>query len=275
MRTHGGPPLMRKLQNALLAMLAWLAIFSTSCHSPVAVAQPVPAPTCDPGPRPLPPTVQSFPCASSEGEWVCVPPKDAAAIWKFGRDVDRYAERVQVCLDASSANPAMPTMQEVKTFLDKIVDRRLTFTVIARSCTPEENAGTAWYFPMARTILLCAESLADKDPGYVRFIIAHELSHAYIRQLDLPFTGSSEAAADELAVYLLTRAGYADAVLSASEYYKSRILDLFPGFFVHPTNEQRYHMMRCLGNEAKGKTAPLCDYFDLERVRHSWERLLK
>lgn len=264
---------MPPLKKLLPAMLTALLSFSIACTHEVQVPVPIPAPACDLGYAPVFPETTAKRC----DQLVCLPPAEIAAVWGWAREMQRRDERARVCLDGRSVNPApvTPSEKEVRALLDKLIDPRLNLTVEARDCTDEENGGTAWYFYGQKRILLCNQALADVDPGYVRFVIAHELSHAYIEQLDLPITGSHEAAADELAIFLLVRAGLVADVVTASKHYGVLVGETFPGYYVHPTNEQRFHNLRCLSGQAQGKNLPLCFNFDWARVKRNWTRILK
>ena len=86
-----------------LLTLALLLSFSMGCTKTVYVPTPVYPPSCDPGPAPSFPQVQSTRC----GEQVCLSPSDTTAIWLYGRQVVRYIERVNVCLPKTAAHEAL------------------------------------------------------------------------------------------------------------------------------------------------------------------------
>jgi len=71
-------------------------------------------------------------------------------------------------------------------------------TVVWRTC----RQLNAFYYPTARRVVLCNE-LRRLEPGAIRYILAHELAHGVIMQLDVPYTTHHEGAADELAALML------------------------------------------------------------------------
>lgn len=264
---------MRLFKNLLVATLVSLATCSTSCTRTVPVASPAPTVECNAGPAPTFPKLQSFPCADSDGnEFVCLTPPDAAAIWKFVKDDGRYKERLQVCADSVSATWAP---NDIAKLVGQLADRRLTFDLEVRDCGPGLAGGKAWYFPSAARVVFCTETLKEADDGTSRFILAHEIAHAYIHQLRVPYTGSHEAAADELAALLLIKIGRAQDVLDASRYFHAEgKKETVSPWADHPEHMQRFHTLRCLALEAQKKDRLLCRD-DLARIKRNWERLLK
>lgn len=271
---------MRLLKNVLAAMLISLSISLTACTREVPVEVPVPAPTCNPGPIPVFPPLRAEKCVDGETELVCLTPQDAAAIWAWVKDMGRWAERAQICHDVQSLMFATPKLEGspapavTRTELDGLAkdlsDPRVKWTIVYRKCGFEN----AFYKPWSREIEICTEML--EYPG-VRFFLAHEIAHAYITQLDVPFTGSAEAAADELAAVLLIKSGHADAVGDGALYWLAQAEESnVPGWADHPDHDQRAWTLSCLFLETN-PVAPLpaeCRG-DLQRVQRTWIRLLK
>jgi len=131
----------------------------------------------------------------------------------------------------------------------------------------EDNA---WY--MSGEITLCNE-LRELDPGVVRFAFAHEYSHAIIHQLHIPFTGSEEVAADELAAVVLGVNGHADELMQAALYWYNREDDANP-WDPHPSNLQRFYTLGCYALESAGLDSVRCDSGAWVRAIHTWTVLL-
>lgn len=271
---------MRILKNVLVAMLISLSTCSTACTKETLVPVAEPAPKCNPGQFPQFPQLAAEKCSDGEVELVCLTPADAAAIWAWARETGRWAERVQVCQDTHSLAFTLPTKVEeeplpavTRTELDKLakqlLDPRLKVSVVYEQCGHEN----AYYHPVERKIVICTEML--KYPA-VRFFLAHEIAHAYIVQLEIPFTGSHEAAADELATVLLLRLGRADAVADAALYWAGEAEQSnVPGFADHPDHDQRFWTLSCLTLEATGSLLPAECRSSLQRVQRTWAKLLK
>lgn len=267
--------MMRLFRNALVATLISLSTCSTACTREVPVATPVPAPSCNPGPIPPFPRLAVEKCSDGDVRLVCMSPADAAAIWAWARDVGRWSERASVCTDNSDAplplvSRPTPAVVDLLNLATKLEDPRVDIDVAFIEC----DYPNAYYWPASRQIEICT-SLFTLEPGALRFILAHEIAHAYIVQLDVPFTGLHEAAADELAAFLLIRAGHTKDLLDASWYWLTlgKTQTVAP-WAEHPGNEQRYHTLRCLYYEATNAPAPLCRH-DLARVTRHWTRLLQ
>ncbi len=268
-------------RNALVAALISLSTCSVGCQKPQVVTVPVPSPTCDPGPIPAFPRLAPEVCVDGEVELVCMTPVDAAAIWAWARDMGRWSERALLCADTKDAPLGLvdtsdilfgsDTVYRLPQLAGRIADPRVRIDVSLKEC----GFQNAFYHPASRTITFCTEMLVHA-PGAVRFFLAHEVAHAYIVQLDLPFTGSHEAAADELAAYLMIKAGYAEDLITVAKYWDTRdeATGSVPTWADHPANGQRAWTLGCLGAEATGRLVPLCRG-DLTRIKHNWERLLK
>lgn len=104
----------------------------------------------------------------------------------------------------------------------------------------------AFYFPALRHIVLCTELLA-LPPGVARFIYAHEYAHAVILQRGIPYTGSHEMAADELAAVTLALNGFVDDVNDAGLFWISLGTNN-PPWADHPDSDERGWTLRCLAS---------------------------
>jgi Putative metallopeptidase len=124
----------------------------------------------------------------------------------------------------------------------------------------------AFYSPAQQRIYLCDELLTyfaqvfappEDSATAVRevtlFTFFHVVGHALIQALDLPVSGSSEEAADELGAVFLV-AGEAEderVVLAGSRvlFQRSGVLEpaqMVPFWVLHPWTTQRYDRLRCL-----------------------------
>lgn len=272
----------RLFKNVLVAALISLSTCSTACTKEVPVATPVPAPECSPGPMPTFPALKAEKCTDGEVDLVCLTPADAASIWAWARETGRWAERIQVCTDARALFPAGSSISDaiavvvsksrLLQFADSVRDPRVDFALKFEDCGTEN----AYYWYESHDIVVCNEIL-HRGTKVIRAIVAHEISHAYIMQLNVPFTGSHEVAADELGAYLLIKTGHAKDLFAIADVWKELdVANDVPGWDDHPDFDQRYWTLYCLGQEAikVSLVHPLCRH-DLARVTRTWDRLLK
>lgn len=90
--------MLRRLKRRAAIVLLLLSCCGTSAATGCAARVqyvPVVMNTCHPGPAPELPALTAEPC----GEFVCLTPDSATAIWLYVRDVQRYAERANLCAD--------------------------------------------------------------------------------------------------------------------------------------------------------------------------------
>lgn len=178
---------------------------------------------------------------------------------------------VDVCLGglrAEAKKSDIPT--DVAVILPDLADPRVDFTIVVEECG-EVNS---YYFPALHRITLCKELLA-LDHALVRFVLAHEIGHAFIMQLDIPFTGSHEAAADEFAMITEIAAGRAADLDKAAEHYlRAAEEGQVPPWDEHPTDLQRYWRLHCAAGEALKERRMLCDTGFVKRAARTWVRLL-
>lgn len=85
----------------------------------------------------------------------------------------------------------------------------------------------AYYWPLKKHVYLCNE-LEGLPDGLIQFILAHELAHGVIYQRQIPITGSKEAAADELAAYIMHAMGRDREMLEAATWYAVMNTPEFP-----------------------------------------------
>lgn len=119
-------------------------------------------------------------------------------------------------------------------------------------------------------IYLCAQ-LKDTSPGVIRVVLAHELAHAVIHQFDIPYTGSSELAADELAAFVFSITGRQKDMYEYAKYVEKRNIKEDP-WDPHPSDARRHAMYTCMAMGSQGMN--LCT----EQWRNMvirWNKLLK
>lgn len=127
----------------------------------------------------------------------------------------------------------------------------------------------AWYFDS--DLYVCLE-LAGESEGFQRFVVAHEMGHAYVDQMHLPIVGSEEDAADEFAALMLVVTGNSDDALDAAVYYDThKEADVVSD--EHSSNARRAYRLNCMVNGAGLDAVPSCRANYIRAV-HSWFELL-
>lgn len=140
----------------------------------------------------------------------------------------------------------------------------------------------AYYTNIDKTVTLCEELLLVNNPGFLRFVLAHEMAHAIIMQKSIGFTGQHEVAADELAAVLLLVAGYDDDVVATGRQFVA-----FGGddhwWDPHPGNLKRGATLLCLAASSRGEQGYIaigeriarCDSSEWARKLTTWTGLLR
>ncbi len=77
------------------------------------------------------------------------------------------------------------------------------------------------------------------------FVLMHELGHALVNQLDVPFLGIEEAAVDSIGTVFLTKLGMADGAVLAGWFFFSQ--GETPFFDTHRAGPQRLGDLACWG----------------------------
>lgn len=103
----------------------------------------------------------------------------------------------------------------------------------------------ALYQPVTKEILICL-GVADVGVDVTRFVIAHELAHALIWQLDLPITGSEEWAADEFATLVAIATGHPGDALGAAAKFEDVLTVPPTAGDDHPFGPVRARDIRCI-----------------------------
>jgi hypothetical protein len=131
----------------------------------------------------------------------------------------------------------------------------------------------AWYFPGAKTVVLC-EELKPFGPSIVRYVLAHEMAHAVIMQRDIPYTGSHEVAADELAALMLILIDREDDVLAGAAFWGNKGDEEDPEDD-HPGDLRRAYTLECIVKTLKEEPRALATCpVQFRRVIRSWNWLL-
>ncbi|HEU4385383.1 MAG TPA: DUF4344 domain-containing metallopeptidase [Anaeromyxobacteraceae bacterium] len=147
-------------------------------------------------------------------------------------------------------------------------------TLSFQGCDGESNA---WYSPAKGKVIFCYEYVADlariakpaaekgidadeAREGAMAFVLLHETSHALFDILAVPLLGQEEDAADQVAGWMLLRAGrdVAHRALRAAAWMylseaRARTTDESDLADVHGLNAQRYYNVLCLayGSDAE------------------------
>jgi hypothetical protein len=130
----------------------------------------------------------------------------------------------------------------------------------------------AYYWYATKTVVICNE-LLDEPIGFVRFVMAHEMAHAVIMQKDIPYTGSHEDAADQLAAVFLYVNDMREDIYEAAEwFYQWRDAEPSP-LDDHTWPHQRAWQLFCyyVGTEETGSE---CNHRFGQALK-AWDRLLK
>lgn len=125
----------------------------------------------------------------------------------------------------------------------------------------------------AHSVTMCNE-LRTESPGFVRYVLAHELSHAIIDQRGIPFTGSEEVAADELAAVVFGVYGWQTDFYATAERYRQMADVWVPPWDPHPQPLVRAFTLGCMAAESEGKYPVFCDPTMYQRALRSWMVLL-
>ncbi len=142
----------------------------------------------------------------------------------------------------------------------------VSVTVVWETC----GVPNAAYVIGTKTIIMCHELLLLPE-GVARAAFAHEYAHAIIRQLDLPYTGSEEAAADELAAVKLIAAGQTADVIAVARFWALLNQPEDPTDD-HPSSARRFFTMGCLAVGSERPESACGETYT--RARAAWGRLL-
>lgn len=261
--------MMRKLLRKLPAILLLLLLYSMGC-TPTQVPVLLPVAPC-----PLP-DLPSFPDPKAEacGDKVCITPEAAEQIFTWVKASMRRQVMAQACIDDRTETPKALESAKGPTMKDAVADivAKLSFhgivhvNIVWRACG-EMNA----FYTPGQDLVVCDE-LAIIAPDFVPFAVAHEMSHAVIHQLRLPFTGSEEAAADELATVFLLITGHVDQVQAAITKFGFDATDMF--WDDHLSNARRAYNAVCLARGSLEVPGWGECFERWERATDTWFRLI-
>ena len=163
------------------------------------------------------------------------------------------------------------------------------------------GSATAFYDPQQKTVDICYEFIKNMESLYAtsgqnssdaaisnaEFVFYHEIGHALIDTLNIPFTGREEDAADQLALLMVLSGGDAPAVVTAyalgvqSQNQQSQLWD------EHSLDGQRFYNIICwlYGQNPDKYQAAVSQLLPEERSKNcvseynkmvsSWTRLLQ
>lgn len=215
-----------------------------------------------------------------------VPTDQGLLLWRYERDEDRWHERDQVCHDTRE-NPLRviesvtfaPTLPVVAA----VAASTGTQAIIGAMAFPGVDIKVQWdhcgflgdgYYPAKRVLQLCYETAAV--PALSRYAAAHEMSHAIIRQLNLPVMGNEEQMADDMASVTLILLGHSQDVWDVAQGFNN-LAQVSPVYWsdTHPPHAHRAREMRCLVYGSRGEE--WLDFYCVDEWRiklRSWVQLL-
>lgn len=207
------------------------------------------------------------PVACPDGLMVCLTPEDAAKVANYKRQMDRVRDSLAVCNQVKQVK--VPYSPEQDKVVSKIMDD-LTFPTMTKPSRMWTQCGSpnAAYMPLMDMMYMCTE-LPEK---LIPFVTAHEMAHAVIYQMQIPYTGSQEVAADELASIYLASTGQRQSILDFA-IFDYGMPD--PGVDdEHPQSHKRAWTVACLedGSEVKPIHDMCHDWFT--QAAHNWYVLI-
>lgn len=130
----------------------------------------------------------------------------------------------------------------------------------------QENAG---YWAPLHEIFICQELIDHQGPDVVRFVVSHELAHAFMDQHRVPSV-NEEAAADELATLVLLDNSQ-DEVYSGASWLLDQADDPTGE---HPPGLDRARSILCLADgHSKKPSVPFCKGY-YNSAKDSWTRVI-
>lgn len=165
--------------------------------------------------------------------------------------------------------PPAPAKNDIEKVVDEMTLPGMTVGVLVTEC----GTVNAAYYPPARTLIVCKELLLVTPKPALRFIVAHEMAHAIIHQLDIPVPGSEEAAADEMAAVALLTDGDREAVLAAALWMEGKGGDE-DVWDAHQSDRKRAAVLMCLEDGSEDSPMlPECQA-QLAHAAYVWRRLI-
>ncbi len=235
-------------KTSLIQWLPRLAL-ALSLTSSTACAKDVPVLAPSPPPCPLP-HLEDFPTLTTVGcgDQVCVPADQAAQLWLWIRDVQRWVTQASVCLDNRAALPATQPAPAKDTW-SPVFDRQLEVITVMAAEHPDVTVDVLWapcggvngyYVPDRKVIVLCTENAAY--PELALFVAAHEMGHAIGIQL---LHVDDEESADELGALAMIDQGLERELLEAGIWFLNQG-DRGPSSAGHPSNYFRAWNLACM-----------------------------
>lgn len=271
------------------ALLTGLSLASGACTRTAAPQVVVVPMTCPLGPLPQFPALTTAHSCGVDTAGVpvaCLGVPDLDALFLWARAVQRWAEMAQVCLDVNALGPSVaptpapevgwtPSTVLLSAMAAAVVVERMTLPGMAVTWDQPDCDGqfNAAYDLTSKMVHVCT-SVLRAGPELTRFVVAHEMAHAMMDQLDLPYTGSGEAAADELAaLYAIATDSVQDVNAAADLFWLDA--ELNAGWWDdHQNPGQRSRILRCFAAGAAGLDWMFDCRVRLARAARAWARIL-
>lgn len=249
--------------------LAALIFSTTACAKTVEEPVIEPQPVC-----PLPTWVEPpVLTAKACGNDVCLPWSQARDLGLWIGAARRWHDMAEICLNLGHFQRPTPLFIKPESAEDRAAKIRASGVnqIVVGMTLKGMDVKVEWrqcgevngfYEFDEHTLVMCYE-LLELSPGFVRFVAAHEMSHAIIMQLDIPYTGLHEMAADELGAVVLHVLDRQADILDAAEYFHKLGRPEAP-WDPHPGDLRRWVLLTLLAGEN--------GYFD--HAVSTWARLL-
>jgi Zn-dependent membrane protease YugP len=133
----------------------------------------------------------------------------------------------------------------------------------------------AFYFDSQKKIIVCQEAI-DLVPELIPGMVAHEMGHAIIEQLDLPITGSEEDAADEISIIYMAHSDQLDEVWKLALWYKqSGLVDKYNPQDDHSEMNHRAWTFACMAMGAEESPQLEQCTQKYKTAEHRWSKLIR
>lgn len=210
---------------------------------------------------------------------VCLTVASAVALGEWVRAVFRYHEDIATCPWVEETSAEAPGTEPETVSSGKVPNIQ---PIIDAATFPGMDVSLEWrkcgevngyYYPATKTIVMCKE-LTTRGDSFIRFVVAHEMGHAAIRQMHLAYTGSEEVAADEFGALILNLIGYTDDVMATGDYFFKRGYPEDP-WDDHPGDVRRGLALQCFATGFKHRHEPYgpCTG-EWARLVDSWRTLI-
>lgn len=141
---------------------------------------------------------------------------------------------------------------KVPAYVQDVVDRWAPLDIDVKVVAEKCGQDNAWYAPEEHRVTLCTE-LFDR-PELTRFVLNHELAHAFDRQHGIDWGHDEEFKADELAFMMSSP----DEVQAGIKWFLS---GPFSAGDDHPADVDRAAMLMCLDVGWRGEDRMCATYY--------------